>query len=359
MSQLAIGDPAPWFVAPTSRRPNFHFNTVAGRYVVLCFVESLADPAVQAMAGVLARCGELFNDQKACIFFVTCDPQDAASGRLPAEAPGRRIILDYDRRISAMFGVWNEASGQYDRASLVLDHNLHLAEIIPMAPTEMHPARLMSMVGMLPPLGERGAALSSAPVLIVPRVFEPQFCRHLIDSFERDGGKEGVYVAPNPKTGTLEVVLDEGFKKRCDVGVSEPSLTDAITARLGRRLFPELRKAFQFEVAKIDQYFICRYDEGDYFRSHRDDATPETSDRLFALTINLNVEEYEGGNLRFLEHDSRTYRPPSGGVIAFSCSPLHEARPVTRGRRYCVVTFLYGRDGKGTDDRLGAGADRS
>ena len=46
-------------------------------------------------------------------------------------------------------------------------------------------------------------------------------------------------------------------------------------------------------------------------------------------------------------------------MIAFSCSLLHEVRPVTRGRRYCVVTFLYGRDGKGTDDKLGTDADQS
>ena len=32
------------------------------------------------------------------------------------------------------------------------------------------------------------------------------------------------------------------------------------------------------------------------------------------------------------------------GVLAFSCSLLHEVRPVVKGRRYCVVTFLYGRN---------------
>ena len=131
MPQLAIGDPAPWFVAPTPRRSNFHFNTVAGRYVVLCFVESLADSAMQAMAGVLARRGELFNDQKACIFFVTCDPQDAASGRLPAEAPGRptggivgaptagRVI----NRIAPFLGVERRATTPEPRPVATLDEN--------------------------------------------------------------------------------------------------------------------------------------------------------------------------------------------------------------------------------------------
>ena len=37
----------------------------------------------------------------------------------------------------------------------------------------------------------------------------------------------------------------------------------------------------------------------------------------------------------------RTYRPPSGGAVVFSCSLLHEATPVTAGTRYCVLPFLY------------------
>ena len=35
---LYIGDPAPWFTAPTPSNPEFMFDTVAGRYVLLLFV---------------------------------------------------------------------------------------------------------------------------------------------------------------------------------------------------------------------------------------------------------------------------------------------------------------------------------
>jgi predicted 2-oxoglutarate/Fe(II)-dependent dioxygenase YbiX len=55
----------------------------------------------------------------------------------------------------------------------------------------------------------------------------------------------------------------------------------------------------------------------------------------------LNAEDYEGGNLRFPEFDDRSYRAPSGGAIVFSCSLMHEALPVTKGKRYCVLPFLY------------------
>lgn len=59
------------------------------------------------------------------------------------------------------------------------------------------------------------------------------------------------------------------------------------------------------------------------------------------MTINLNAEEFEGGELRFPEFGRRTYRAPTGGAVVFSCSMVHEALPVTRGRRYATLPFLY------------------
>ena len=61
-------------------------------------------------------------------------------------------------------------------------------------------------------------------------------------------------------------------------------------------------------------------------------------------TINLNADEYEGGDLRFPEFGTRTYRAPTGGAVLFSCALLHEATPVTEGRRYAFLPFLYDED---------------
>ena len=67
---------------------------------------------------------------------------------------------------------------------------------------------------------------------------------------------------------------------------------------------------------------------------------PSLKDRRFALTLNLNTEEYEGGELIFPEYGPHKYRPSSGGAVVFSCSLLHEALPVTKGRRFALLTFL-------------------
>ena len=93
----------------------------------------------------------------------------------------------------------------------------------------------------------------------------------------------------------------------------------------------------------MERYIVGCYraGEGGYFRSHRDNTTKGTAHRRFAVTINLNSTDYEGGELRFPEFGQRTYKPPTGGAIIFSCSLLHEALPVTRGTRYAFLPFLY------------------
>ena len=93
----------------------------------------------------------------------------------------------------------------------------------------------------------------------------------------------------------------------------------------------------------MERYLVACYEseKGGFFRPHRDSTTKGTAHRRFAVTINLNAEEFEGGNLRFPEFGSATYRAPTGGAVVFSCSVLHEATPVTKGTRFAFLPFLY------------------
>jgi predicted 2-oxoglutarate/Fe(II)-dependent dioxygenase YbiX len=114
---------------------------------------------------------------------------------------------------------------------------------------------------------------------------------------------------------------------------------------LARRLVPEIKRAFQADIAHLDRILIARYDDsGGYFRRHRDDAAPHIAYRQFALTLNLNTGDYEGGDLVFPEFSDDRVSPPAGGAAVFSASLLHEAMPVTRGRRYVLLTFLHTRE---------------
>ncbi len=79
-----------------------------------------------------------------------------------------------------------------------------------------------------------------------------------------------------------------------------------------------------------------------YFRAHRDNGTPQTADRTFAVSLNLN-EDYDGGELVFPEYGPTRYKPKAGAAAVFSCSLLHEALPVTHGRRFVLTTFFRNR----------------
>jgi predicted 2-oxoglutarate/Fe(II)-dependent dioxygenase YbiX len=43
----------------------------------------------------------------------------------------------------------------------------------------------------------------------------------------------------------------------------------------------------------------------------------------------------------FPEYGPRSFKPPTGGAVIFPCALLHAVSPVTHGRRYAFLPFLY------------------
>ncbi|NBU29461.1 MAG: 2OG-Fe(II) oxygenase, partial [Caulobacteraceae bacterium] len=169
---------------------------------------------------------------------------------------------------------------------------------------------------------------------------EPALCETLIDVYRQQGGEESGFM--REVDGVTRLMTDPRHKRRKDVILEDEALKVAVRNRINRRLIPEINKAFQFQSTRIERYLVACYPAGaGWFRPHRDNTTKGTAHRKFAVTINLNTEEYEGGALRFPEFGDRQYRPPTGGAVVFSCSLLHEALPVTAGERFAFLPFLY------------------
>jgi predicted 2-oxoglutarate/Fe(II)-dependent dioxygenase YbiX len=122
-----------------------------------------------------------------------------------------------------------------------------------------------------------------------------------------------------------------------------PVLREAMRSQVVRRLVPAIERFFQFKATRLDRYIVSCYDSavGGHFHRHRDNDNVGAQHRRFAVTINLN-QDYEGGELIFPEFGRRRYRAPMGGAVVFSCGALHQAMPVTKGRRYAFLAFLYG-----------------
>ena len=191
-----------------------------------------------------------------------------------------------------------------------------------------------------------------APVLYVPDVLEPELCRALITAWEAGEPEVGRTYVHDAREGGY--VVDAKFKVRRDYYVTEQSLLEPLRLRLVRRVLPEIRKALTREVTGIEEFKVVCYDaaEGGHFSAHRDNVSQHYAHRRFAMTLNLNAGEYEGGALRFPEYGPDLYAPDTGDAVVFSCSLLHEAMPVTRGRRFVLLSFLFDEESRRLNDRF-------
>ncbi len=330
----ALGSPAPWFKARVlDGNPQYSFHTVAGRVALLFFMGSAGDAAVRATLDRLLAAADRFDDSACSFFAVTHDPEDVATDRVRTRIPGIRIILDDDRAIGTAYGACREGSDAYDPYVMVLDRQLRVAGrfLLPRA------AEALALVERL--LGE-AAADDWAPVLRIPRVFDRATCRRLIELYDADGGSDSGFM--REVDGKTVPMIDHGHKRRSDYTISDDALCQALRARVGACVRPAIHRAFNFDATRMERYIVACYDAavGGHFRPHRDNTTKGTAHRRFAVTINLN-DDFDGGELRFPEFGARTYRAPPGGAIVFGCGLLHEATPVTRGRRYAFLPFLY------------------
>lgn len=182
---------------------------------------------------------------------------------------------------------------------------------------------------------------TQAPVLLIPNVLTPDICQALINVWQTQGNAEtGIEQSVQHRRAN---VIDHSNKKRRDHVVTDEKLMRLISTTVGRRVMPELKKAFHFEATRFEGFKIVCYDanEQGFFHAHRDNLSPSTAHRRFALTLNLNTG-YEGGHLTFPEYGPHLYKPDAGGAILFSSSHLHEVTPVTQGKRFTLLSFLFG-----------------
>ena len=189
-----------------------------------------------------------------------------------------------------------------------------------------------------------------APALLLPAVIEPE----LIDRLRTywDGGEKLRDRVASRRDG--EDTGRNQVKRRTDVIIQDADLFAAVRDRLLTRVVPAMRRALGFEAASFEALRIGCYaaTEGGRFARHRDNSTPFTAHRRFAMTLNLNTGDYAGGQLRFPEFGRQLYEAPRGGCVVFACSLLHEACPVTEGLRFAMFTFFTDAAGMEREKRL-------
>ena len=327
-----VGELAPLFVAATTARPEFAFGSLGGLWILMVFAGQAGAKGPEAALGLLTEKRRWIEDHGGVVFVVSIDPADRAGGE---NATSPRFFWDFDRKVSELYGVVN--GDAYQTRIVLIDPSMRIAATEPLSRIE----HLLDAYEGLIKTEQNFWGEQIAPIVVAPRVFSPSLCSALIDYYQNTGGvSSGVM---RQVDGMTVGVSDPTFKRRRDVYLEDTDMLNVAHLSLRRNLFPLLEKTYAWQCTRLERNLIACYDSSElgFFRPHRDNSTPGTAHRKFAVTINLNADDYDGGELRFPEFGPRTYKPPTGGAVVFSCSLLHEATPVTRGQRYAFLPFLY------------------
>ncbi|MGH8115684.1 MAG: 2OG-Fe(II) oxygenase, partial [Rhodanobacteraceae bacterium] len=265
--------------------------------------------------------------------------------RLQANAVSGVTLLVDDGAVARVL-LGDQAAAPTSPVAFALDPNMRVIERVERAQNE-DAAMLLRRVADVYARQPRAKPLvksQQAPMLFVPQVLEVEMCNELIAYFKKEGGKPS-------GTGYVDGAqvywrLDPSVKMRSDVYLEEPALLDRVKERLLRRLLPEIQRCFNFQVTQHEVFKLSCYDAetGGYFRPHRDNESADTRHRRFAMTLNLNTGDYDGGQLHLPEFGPDLYQPQRGDAVVFSSSLLHEVVPVTRGQRYVLIGFFFGKD---------------
>jgi len=335
--RVVLGDPVPWFSAPIVTGGSFDLHVSAGRWVVLSFLGSPSNPRAMAEIAELARASSSLGEDHVivgCVF--TGPPDDIAS--LAAISSNKVFFLaDYDGAISRTFGAHEMPR------TVVLDPMLRAVADIAWDVPQGHAETVGNVLRGLPAVDDSAGVPMFAPALMVPRVFSFEICDFLVQFYEQQGGVDsGFQFDVAGKTTTLS---DWRLKRRSDVAVAAPEVRELVRGQIVRRLLPAIEQYFQFRATRMDRYIVACYDSevGGHFHRHRDNVNAGAQHRRFAVSINLN-NNFEGCDLTFPEFGRKTYRPSEGGALVFSCGALHQVTPVTKGRRYAFLAFLYGEE---------------
>ncbi len=332
------GDSVPDFDLPdVNGMPTGLLRYSRGNPMVFAFCHG-GDEAV--LAPLVAAASRLV---KADVFVVT---------RLPCEQNGHLamrltvpfgVLSDVQGQVSEVYGHAGAGQAQPAFTAYVLDRRLRVSTVV--RANDAQPA-VDSVVAAVDDLAQTPPATvvpRPAPLLAIPDVFDSTLCRDLVALWRTQGNfASGSF---NPLTNSDDAVEHQTSKARRDHIIDDKDLRSRIGDLIGRRVAPEVAKAFDFQVVGTTELKIGRYgaDTGGYFRAHRDNTAPATAFRRFAMSLLLNdPDDYTGGALRFAEFGPEEYRPKAGEALIFSCSLLHEVMPVLKGERFVLLCFFFG-----------------
>jgi PKHD-type hydroxylase len=106
------------------------------------------------------------------------------------------------------------------------------------------------------------------------------------------------------------------------------------------------REFFDFDLdGSMRAFQLTRYKPNQHYSWHQDLGTHDMSRRKLTVSVQLSSpDDYDGGGLEFFRADDDIAQAPvhRGSLVAFPSWMTHRVKPVTRGHRWSIVTWLEG-----------------
>jgi len=97
------------------------------------------------------------------------------------------------------------------------------------------------------------------------------------------------------------------------------------------------------KIKNRDSYlFLHKYETGDYFTKHKDEAVIADKHREYVVGFHIN-DDYKGGNYKLYNPESTIDKTP-GVPYFFKANREHEITPIINGIRKSALMFIYSED---------------
>ena len=167
----------------------------------------------------------------------------------------------------------------------------------------------------------------------VPRFLSREECERVVASAQRAASHKGV-VGINPKVEAVRESEVRFFYPDASNSWLFDKLDQAVAA---------LNANYRFDLQGFfEGVQVASYSGGGHYGWHMDVGQGVVSTRKLSLSVQLTDErDYEGGELEFLTSGDCGPRT-QGTLIAFPSFLVHRVRPVTRGTRWSLVSWVAG-----------------
>lgn len=168
----------------------------------------------------------------------------------------------------------------------------------------------------------------------IQNVFTPTECAKLIAEF-----------TPHLQPALVdELDLDHSLsiRKSSAIFVFPDESTNWVFERLAKTIVEINETVYGFDATQFREGFqFTRYEVGEYYGPHLDIGPGAQAERKLSMTVQLSdPKDYDGGEL--IIYPEFEASKDQGTMTVFPSFMCHDVRPVTKGVRYSLVSWLAG-----------------